>query len=137
MKKSKTYKVKLLLCEERYDEEYFDVIARQGISDWEELTEDEYTLLRQNLYLIKPRYGHNSIIRVVVQDDTSVHDHLLNIKQELKKIAEQRAKEEEDRLRRKKEREAKRKQKALETVAKNVNDKRALLEKLKEELGEK
>lgn len=111
--------VKLVMTEESYSDDYSTTIMREGISNWEEITHEEYEFLRNNLYRLSGMNG----VHLLVQDDVPVRRRIDNIKQI---IAEQQKKVEQERI----EREKKAAEKALRKRAKTEEQERKLYEEL-------
>lgn len=63
-----------------YDEEWHTVDTINSISDWETITEEEYTLLKNNLYRLFDRSseGYPVLLR---KDSVSVHQRITSIKE--------------------------------------------------------
>lgn len=84
-------KVKIFMSHEYPD--YYECSAEiitHGISDWEEITDEEYDYLRRNLYkLSDPKYGRPVII---IQSDKTALEYIDSIKNF---IAEEKRKVEE------------------------------------------
>lgn len=115
-------KVKILITsyESDYNDDSYHI--SHGICDWEEITDEEYNFLKDNLYKID--FGGRPIL--LTQDNIPVRDRIISIKAFLeKKILE--AQEEQ---RRKEEDKVKKEQKSLLKKQKQF-------EKLKKELGVK
>lgn len=93
-----------------FDESDTEVL-REGITDWEEISEENLSKLRQYLWTIQPRNGR----AVIVQQEDNVKLHISNIdnwikEQDRKKAAEQKRRDRESKERKNKAEERKRKQ---------------------------
>lgn len=89
----------------------YETVLTQGISDWEEVTEEEYKFIQNNLYRLRNKYSN---ITLIVQPDVTIPELIIDIKDEIAKAlkAEQRKKEEA--LRKKQEANRKKAEKAKE-----------------------
>ena len=57
--------VKLILSSTRIDDEYGDeysTIVTDSISDWETISDDEYQLLKDNMYRLQHSYTNNVVL---------------------------------------------------------------------------
>ena len=115
--------VKIVLVEEASDDYYSKKIIRDGITDWEEISDDDFELLRYNIRRLYDN-NHNLEPMLIVRDDVPVVDRLKSIKDAL---AKEREKQEAER-RKKEETKLAREQAKL---MKKVNSEKELFEKLK------
>lgn len=115
--------VKIVLVEEASDDYYSKKIIRDGISDWEEISDEDFELLRYNIRRLYDN-NHNLEPMLIVRDDVPVVDRLKSIKDAL---AKEREKQEAER-RKKEETKLAREQAKL---MKKVNSEKELFEKLK------
>jgi hypothetical protein len=92
-------KVKILLTQDvgygDYEDSCSTALIREGIADWEEITTDELTYLRQNVYRMKKFKADNTGVNnyspmIVVQDEIPVRERIKSIRAE---IAEEKARE--------------------------------------------
>lgn len=126
--------VKILLSRDvydGYDDPYSRSILQDGISDWEEISDEDYNFLRNNLYMLSNLYSkeYNLSPILVVKDEKPVLNRIESIKEFIKN--EQRREAE-----RKAEEERKKTEKAKKRMLKKVADERALFEQLKEKFKE-
>lgn len=91
-------KIKIVISDSYYyDEEYHHKVV-EGISDWEEVTEEDYQFIKNNLHHLNIKKGYPSIIR---QDDVSVYERIKDIKGTLAKYQKEfEAKREEEKRKR-------------------------------------
>lgn len=120
--------VKIVIAHERYDEyESSSYILQEGISDWEQLSDDEYKLLKDNWYRIvqdvqQKRYG---VIPILVEKDSSpISLRIASIKTWVNEEKERAAKDAADRK-------AKAEERAKKKMLKAAKSELALLEELK------
>lgn len=128
--------VKIILSKEvitSYDDPYNYTLIRDGITDWEEISDEDYDFLRWNLsYLYKTyneEYG-NLVPMIIVKDDKPVLDRIESIKEFIEQLKTKEAE-------RKAEEERKKAEKAKKRMMKKVADERALFEQLKEKFDTK
>lgn len=128
--------VKIILSKEvltSYDDPYNYTLIRDGITDWEEISDEDYDFLRWNLsYLCKTyneEYG-NLVPMIIVKDDKPVLDRIESIKDFIEQLKTKEAE-------RKAEEERKKAEKAKKRMMKKVADERALFEQLKEKFDTK
>lgn len=85
-------KVKIVLVEDgSYDDDYSNAIIRDGISDWEEISDEDYKFLKKNSHLLTQIiqtnvYNYNCVLKIIVQDDIPIKVRINSIKEELVKI---------------------------------------------------
>lgn len=118
-------KIKLILVNGNYDyDDNYTARLGEGISDWEEVTQDEYEFINANLWRLKltNRNRADDII-IVRQDDISVADRIVGIKKEIEKLAKQEEK-------RKNEEKLKREEAAAKRAEKKLLKERQILERL-------
>lgn len=118
-------KVKIIELEPRYDYDDYDGIrnvSAEGLTEWETISEEEYGLL--NKYLNAFTRGNGKELLVVRLDSIPVEKRIINIREELAKIA----KKEEEKREKARLVQAKRDQEAL---VKKEEKERKLLETLK------
>lgn len=120
--------VKIVLCQEiGYDDGYSDTIVRAGITDWEPIEDEDFKLLKSNLYRITSNVcGYDFHARLLVKDEEPVAFRIESIKKalEAEKVRQEAAK---------KEKEKKAKERLLKKAAKDEAKKKELYEALKEE----
>lgn len=115
-------KIKLIVSEGYYDyDENFKAIA-QGISDWEEVTEEDYQFIRDNLHHLRDGLKRNEQIFIVRQDTESIPERIEGIKNAITKRMKAEEKRKEEYQRKKEEAALKRK------AARNAADKKKLTE---------
>lgn len=115
--------VKIVLVEEASDDYYSRKIIRDGITDWEEISDEDFDLLRYNLRrLYDTEYNLEPML--IVKDDVAVVDRLKSIKDALVK---ERARQEADK-RKREEAKLAREQARLQ---KKLGTEKELFEKLK------
>ena len=79
--------VKIVIVQDRYmDDENNQRVIAEGISNWEEVTDEELALLKQYIYhgIKLPSYNHSPM--VIVQDEVPVQTRIDNIREHLKRI---------------------------------------------------
>lgn len=115
--------VKIVLVEETSDDYYSRKIIRDGITDWEEISDEDYDLLRYN---VKRLYDmeHNMEPMLIVKDDVPVIERLKSVKEA---IGKERAKQEAEKRKREEAKLAREQAKLM----KKVNSEKELFEKLK------
>lgn len=85
--KNMSKKVKLVIIEEFSDDDYSQSILREGITDWEELTDEEYSFLHNELNkLIQVKYPYR--VGIVTLVDDSIHNRIINLKDKIQKEME-------------------------------------------------
>lgn len=117
---TKMVKCKILVAENQYDH-YGDCVSQAitgHITDWDEISEDDFGLLVRNLYKLSANYDGQLIL--VKYDDVPIAQRISDIVNILKKEEQKRAKEIADRKAREEENRIKKQAKKLE------NDKKAL-----------
>ena len=120
-------KVRIILVEDyEYDyDRYSEIVS--SITDWEEVTEEEFDFLRNFLYKLKdwPSYSKPKLLRL---DDQPISYRISNLRETMKETLERVKKEEE-----KKKATVR---KAAETRRKKLEEKeKAELERLKKKYG--
>lgn len=115
--------VKIVLVEETSDDYYSRKIIRDGLTEWEEISDEDFELLRYNVRLLYD-YKHNLEPMLVVRDDVPVVERLKSIKDAL---AKEKAKQEADK-RKREEAKLAREQARLQ---KKLGTEKELFEKLK------
>jgi len=129
-------KVKLVLITDYhsydYDDSYTSNIIRAGITDWDEISDDDYAFLMANRgyrldQALKAPNGSN--VAILKQDDTPVLERVESITKLIRKMEEDRVKEEQARIAKK---EAAAASRALKKKAKTEAEELALLAALKE-----
>ena len=115
--------VKIVLVEEPSDDYYSRKIIRDGITDWEEISDEDYDLLRYN---VKRLYDteYNMEPMLIVKDDVPVIERLKSVKDA---ISKERAKQESEKRKREEAKLAREQAKLM----KKVNSEKELFEKLK------
>ena len=115
--------VKIVIVESRYlDEDTSREVIAEGISNWEEVTDEELALLKRYIYhgIKVPSYRHTPM--VIVQDDVPVQTRIDNIREHLKNIEAQNnaaeAKRKKDAANRKAKKAERERQKLAELQAK-------------------
>lgn len=118
-------KIKLLLVEETYydyDDNYNAAVLRSGITDWEEVSQEDYDFLKRNKFRLKSVDGSN--ILIVSQDSIPILKRIQDIKDEIQKEID---KAEEEKNKKKKKAEENR----LKKIAKTEAQEKELLNILK------
>ena len=119
--------VKLFIAEDCYTDCYGDgpstSVIREGVTDWEEISDDDYELLRSNLHRLVNRYGGQQVV-LIEKDAVPVKERISSIKQW---IADERARLDQEAAKRK----AAAEEKALKRALKKAGDEKRLLEELK------
>lgn len=129
-------KVKIVLCQEvsGYDD-YMHTVVRDGLTDWEEVSDADLALLKQNLHrIVRVGYSYSPIL--VIQDEVPVVERIDSIKESIAEYEVQQAKERQLREKKKKEREQKQREKNLAKVLASEEAERELLKQLKEKYPE-
>lgn len=114
-------------CKYNYEYDYNEKVA-ENISEWEEVSEEEFKLLTS--YFYKNYNSKNIVVIEFVENQRETID--LAVKAQLEYIK----KEEEKRLAEKKAKEEKALARKLKLDQKKLEDKKKLLEQLRKELGE-
>lgn len=119
--------VKIILVQTIDCDYYSKQIVRDSITDWEEVTEEEFTLLRDNLRSVvtigREHYDYEPML--IVKDDKPVVEHIKTIREA---IEQQRAKREAEAERRRQ----KKLEKDMKMALEKAESERALLAALKE-----
>jgi len=110
----RTFKVKILLASYGdYDERSTSI----GITDWEEVTEQEYFFLRDNIFRLArmdpAKYGNGQTPYIVIEDEVPVKQTILSLRAELQKEVDAIEKRREDERLKKAEAKIKRDAKVL------------------------
>lgn len=115
--------VKIVLVEETSDDYYSRKIIRDGITDWEEISDEDYKILRYN---VKRLYDteYNMEPMLIVKDDVPVIERIKSIKDA---VAKERARQEAENRKRQEAKLAREQAKLM----KKVDSEKALFEKLK------
>lgn len=118
--------VKIILVQEVYTDEYANNLIRDSISDWEEVSDEDFHFLKMNLGHIWNKFGMPQDFRPVVicKDDRPVSVRIDSIKEEIERH-KRRVEAAE------KERERKKQEKLLKKKAKTEAEEKALLDQLK------
>lgn len=130
-----TKQVKIVLCSETFEQDgyYSQKIIRDSISDWEEVSDEDFDLLRHNLFRLYrdfAEYHGLSPILLVKDDASSIFNRIKSIKENIE--------DEKRRIKEEKEKEAAKKaDRARKKLAKIEQDERALLEQLKKKFESK
>lgn len=124
-------KVKLIITDvTSYDDYYSNEIIRAGLSDWEEVSDEDYKFLKDNQFRLNRVMDVPGSVHLVVQDDKPIAQRIKSLK---KAIEDERLKierEEAERLRKRLEAADKRK---LKKAAKDAEERRRMFEVLKQE----
>lgn len=129
----KTKRVKILLCEEFSDDDYSRTIVREGISDWEEITMEEYNFLREHLTgMYSPKWPYRAAL--VCEDEVPVRERIAGIK---KAIDVHKAKVEKERKIREEAQAQRAAAKELKKRAKTEDAEKKLFEELQKKFGNK
>jgi hypothetical protein len=115
--------VKIVLVEDTSDDYYSRKIIRDGITDWEEISDEDFQLLRYNVRMLYDS-SNNLEPMLIVKDDVPVVDRLKSIKDAL---AKERAKQEAEKRKREEAKLAREQAKLMKKVA----SEKALFEQLK------
>lgn len=120
--------IKILLVEDRYsnyDDDYTSTtVLREGISDWETVSDEDYDLLNKHMHMLIRQLPSGFRPIIVTKDPVRVADRVASIKDELAKI---KAAQEAEREKRRKEEQDRAKKRLLKKAASEL----ALLEELK------
>lgn len=120
--------VKIVLAHERYDEyDSSSYILQEGLTDWEQLTAEEYNLLKSNWYMLVTevqRTNSNKIPILIEKDTVPVKARIESIK---KWIEVEKARAEKEAA----ERKAKADERAKKKMLKAAKSELALLEELR------
>lgn len=115
--------VKILLVQETSDDYYSQKIIRDSISDWEEISDEDFRFLEKNLHSVFPTpSGFTPML--VVKDDKSVVTRIAQIKESLDK---EKARRDAEQAKREEARMAREKAKLL----KKMSSERQLFDELK------
>ena len=120
---TKMIKCKILVVENQYDQ-YGDYVSQAitgHITDWDEVSEDDFGLLVRNLYKLSADYDGQLI--VVKYDEVPIAQRISDIVNILKKEEEKRAKELADRK-------AREEQNRINKQAKKLENNKKALQKL-------
>lgn len=110
-----------------YDEEWHTVDTINSISDWETITEEEYTLLKNNLYRLFDRSseGYPVLLR---KDSVSVHQRITSIKELIAADVEKERKRIEENTKRLKKAAEKREENRLKRLRRELEKNPELLD---------
>lgn len=97
-------------------------ILSEGISDWEEISDDDLNFLRNNLNLLAPYYGKQYSPRLIVKDSQSVRERIQSIKDLILKQKLRRERELTEEIQKKENRKKKSKLKIFEKLKKELED---------------
>lgn len=121
-------KVKLFgYVDSHYDDYENNYVLTHGISDWEEVSQEEFFFMRDNLNILQRQY-HDQRLILVTQPEIGILDGIVSIKNAIKK-----AKELDEQ--RKAEAAKKKQAEADKKLAKERNKELAQLKKLQEKYG--
>lgn len=115
--------VRIVLVEETSDDYYSRKIIRDGITDWEEISDDDFDILRYNVRMLY-NSQHNLEPMLIVKDDVPVAERIKSIKDA---VAKERAKQEAEKRKREDAKLAKEKARLM----KKAESEKALFEQLK------
>jgi len=122
--------VKIVFINNGYYDDYEDRYIRseisRGITDWEEISDDDYKILNDNLYLLEKKFNVKGRPIVVTKNDVEAQDVIIGIKQTLDEIKAETEKKV-------KAAELARITKMQKKAAKTAEDKRRLYDILKKE----
>ena len=111
-------------CYHNYDDDS-SVILREGISDWENISDEDYQVLKDNFWRLQHGTYQTDLRPVLIeQDSVPLAKRIINIKELIAQERERQEKEQADR----KAKEAERTRKKL---LKKAGDEQKLLEELK------
>lgn len=80
-------KIKIIIVDGYYDyDDHWCNRMAEGISDWEEVSDEDYQYIRNNLHHIKLKVGTPIIIQ---QDDVTVAERIKGIKKTIKKYEDE------------------------------------------------
>lgn len=89
-------KAKIFLIHSRYIDDEYEHFLSNGVSDWEEMSPEEFKFVKDNLWRLEAKNRNDSQYVLVSQDEKSISDRIVDIKnaisEEIKK--EQKRKEE-------------------------------------------
>lgn len=110
-----------------YDEEWHTVDTINSISDWETITEEEYNLLKNNLYRLFDRSseGYPVLLR---KDSVSVHQRITSIKELIAADVEKERKRIEENTKRLKKAAEKREENRLKRLRRELEKNPELLD---------
>lgn len=122
--------VRIIAVHDHYNEydEVSQTIMREGITDWEQVSDDEFKLLKQHWWRIGQEYGCNidgARLVLIEKDPTPVHKRINSIREWLNQEQARQAREEAVRQQQAQERLRKK-------LLKTAENERKLLEKLRE-----
>lgn len=120
--------VKIVLvqdCYHDYDDDSSSAILREGISDWENISNEDYQILKDNFWRLQHGTYRSDLRPVLIEQDTvAVSKRIDSIKDWVAKERERQEKEEADRK-------AKAAERAKKKLLKKAGDELKLLEELK------
>lgn len=125
-----TKQVKIVLsrdiCISDYDDYYSRKIVQDSISDWEEISDEDYLFLRTNLFRLARDYQRDFDLlpTLLVKDDKPVIDRIVSIKEYIEQEKQQAAKE-------KAEADAKKREREKNRLLKKNKSEKELFEELK------
>lgn len=119
-------KIKLFIVHDRYiDYDESMTVLSYGISDWDEVSEEDFELIRSNLHLIRPS-NYQTVVIVEEQNSSAIQECIKDIsatiKKQIKAEADRKLEAERKRLEAKERKEAKKLEKNRETLARLIKD---------------
>lgn len=116
-------KVKIFKADDGYGDEYSSSVLREGITDWEEISDEDYKFLKDNFHSIYRDTGFGGNLVLITQDDVPVVKRIESIKRliDAKKAAIDKEK---------REKEAEALKRAMKKKAKTEEQERKLLVEL-------
>lgn len=108
-----TKMVKILLMQETSDDYYSQKLIRDSISDWEEVSDEDFQFLHKHLHSIFP-YSNGFTPMLMVKDDKPLVARIAQIKQVLDR---EKAKQDAERAKREEAKRAREKAKMLRKMA--------------------
>lgn len=121
-------KVKIFEIVDRYIDHYDDsnIHLGQGISDWEEVSDEDFGFIRNNLWRLNSRKYSKTSDLVLVQQGPSIPEAMIGIKAAIEK------EEAEEKARLEKQRKEREEAVAKRAAKKLANDKKALAKLIEE-----
>lgn len=87
MRKIKLFRIHNNYISDGYDE-YSQIVLGNGVSEWEECSDDDLNFIKSNMYQLSKKYPHDSLV-IVEQMNDKIPDIIKGIKAEIIKINEE------------------------------------------------
>lgn len=87
MRKIKLFRIHNNYISDGYDE-YSQIVLGNGVSEWEECSDDDLNFIKSNMYQLSKKYPHDSLV-IVEQMNDNIPDIIKGIKSEIIKINEE------------------------------------------------